>query len=92
MKFNLLKITLLLIFVCSTYSHLHKKEESNTLFNLFGKVPFDGENDEQILQSISKANMDDVDFGIISIQAVDLLKKMLIYKLINKKVKHVKKM
>ena len=38
MKFNLLKITLLLIFVCSTYSHLHKKEESNTLFNLFGKV------------------------------------------------------
>ena len=38
MKFNLLKITLLLIFVCSTLGHQHKKEESNTLFSLFGKL------------------------------------------------------
>jgi carbonic anhydrase len=38
MKFNLLKITLILYFVCSTYTLMHKKEESNTLFDLFGKM------------------------------------------------------
>lgn len=77
MKFNILKITILLFFLYSLNAHMHKnsQEENNTIFDLLGKIRKHQNHKRHTKKSLHKKNNLETEISLLEKQRTKTLRE-----------------